>query len=128
MRFSVLVTAGPQGPGALTALRTVEAVCRSRHHLYRVFFYGEGVQLANRLAARDGTDNRAQRAWQALVAGGGVPAAVCVGAALRRGVTDAAQARQAGLDGENLAEGFRLAGLGEWVDALMNSDRVVHFG
>ena len=128
MRFSILVTAGPQGPGALTALRTVEAVCRSQHDLHRVFFYGDGVHLANRLAARDGDDNRAQRAWQALVAGGEIPAAVCVGAALRRGVSDAAEAHRAGLDGDNLAEGFRLVGLGDWVEALMTSDRVVHFG
>lgn len=128
MRFSILVTASPHGPGAVTALHTVTAVHRSPHQLYRVFLYGDGVQLANRLGGRDGDDNRAQRDWQTLVAEGQIPALVCVGAALRRGVVDADEARRAGLDGDNLAAGFRLVGLGDWVEALRNSDRVVHFG
>lgn len=128
MRFSILVTASPHGPGAVTALRTVEAVRRSPHDLYRVFFYGDGVHLANRFGGRDGDDNRTQRDWQALVAGNDIPALVCVGAALRRGITDANHARRAGLEGDNLAAGFRLVGLGDWVGALKDSDRVVHFG
>lgn len=130
MRFSILVTAPPQGPGAVTALRTVEALLRSEHELYRVFFYGDGVQLANRLAAHDTADNQLQRQWQALAASGEMPARVCVGAALRRGITDQAEAQRAGLDpnSANLAPGFELVGLGEWIETLPHSDRVVHFG
>lgn len=128
MRFSLLVTAGPHRPAAVTALHTVEAVLHSPHDLYRVFFYGEGVHLANRLARRDADLGCVQRDWQRLVQARALPAVVCVGAALRRGVTDAAESARAGLGGDNLAPGFRLAGLGDWVDALMNSERVVHFG
>ncbi|WP_101675696.1 sulfurtransferase complex subunit TusD [Alloalcanivorax mobilis] len=128
MRFSVLVTAGPQRPAALTGLRTVEAVLRSRHQLHCVFFYGEGVHLANRLARRDDDAVCVPRDWQRLVETRALPAVVCVGAALRRGVTDAAEAHRAGLHGDNLAPGFRLAGLGDWVEALRGSERVVHFG
>lgn len=128
MRFSLLVTAGPHRPAAVTALHTADAVLRSPHHLYRVFLYGEGVHLANRLARHGTNENRVQRDWQQLVEHQAVPAVVCVGAALRRGITDPAEAARAGLHGDNLAAGFRLAGLGEWVDALMHSERVVHFG
>jgi tRNA 2-thiouridine synthesizing protein D len=128
MRFSLLVTAGPHRPAAVTALHTAEAVLRSPHDLYRVFFYGEGVHLANRLARRANDERCVQRDWQRLVEDRAVPAVVCVGAALRRGITDPAEAARAGLHGDNIATGFRLAGLGEWVDALKHSERVVHFG
>lgn len=132
MRFSILVTASPQRPGAVTALRTVQAVCRSSHELYRVFLYGDAVQLANRFAvcggSRGSARQSAQQQWQAWVTDAAVPVRVCVGAALRRGVADELEARRAGLDGASLASGFRLSGLGDWVDALSHSDRVVHFG
>ena len=42
IKVSLLVTAGPQRPGALTALHTAQAVARSSHQLYRIFFYGDG--------------------------------------------------------------------------------------
>jgi tRNA 2-thiouridine synthesizing protein D len=53
-----------------------------------------------------------------------------VGAALKRGISDSEEARRAGLNDVSgtLADGFTLVGLGDWVDALTQSDRVVHFG
>ena len=129
IKVSLLVTAGPQRPGALTALHTAQAVARSSHQLYRIFFYGDGVHLANRLACRGDLACDAQRGWQTLVAEHGWPASVCVGAALKRGISDGEEARRAGLEGgATLADGFTLVGLGDWVDALTQSDRVVHFG
>lgn len=128
MQFSILVTAPPQGPGAVTALRTLAAVRRSEHHLHCVFLYGEGVHLASRLTAGDGESTRAQRQWQALVADSGMVVQVCSGAAQRRGIVDDTEAARARPDGGNLAPGFRLTGLGDWVDALARSDRVIHFG
>lgn len=130
IKVSLLVTAGPQRPGALTALHTAQAVARSSHQLYRVFFYADGVHLANRLACRQDVACDVQRRWQTLVAEYGWPASVCVGAALKRGVCDPEEARRAGLEtaSASLADGFTLVGLGDWVDALTQSDRVVHFG
>jgi tRNA 2-thiouridine synthesizing protein D len=64
------------------------------------------------------------------VAEHGWPASVCVGAALKRGISDSEEARRTGLNDVSgtLADGFTLVGLGDWVDALTQSDRVVHFG
>ncbi|MCH2557449.1 MAG: DsrE family protein [Alcanivorax sp.] len=115
--FSVLVTAGPQRPGALTALRTARALQNSPYSLYRLFFYGDGVLLAHRLLNTDGAADDTARAWQQWVRDTAPPASVCVGAAHKRGVTE-----------ETLAGGFRLVGLGDWVDALNHGGRVVHFG
>ena len=77
IKVSLLVTAGPQRPGAITALHTAQAVARSSHQLYRIFFYGDGVHLANRLARRGDLACDAQRGWQTLVAEHGWPASVC---------------------------------------------------
>lgn len=115
--FSLLVTAGPQRPGALTALRTARAIQASPHSLYRLFFYGDGVLLANRFLHDAGAAVENARAWQDWVADQRPPATVCVGAAQKRGLIN-----------DNLAPGFTLAGLGDWVDALGGNHRVVHFG
>ena len=115
--FSVLVTAGPQRPGALTALHTARAIQASPYSLYRLFFYGDGVLLANRYLHEAGPAGDTARAWQDWIASERPPATVCVGAAQKRGLIS-----------DNLAEGFALAGLGDWVDALGHAGRVVHFG
>ncbi|MBF1801424.1 DsrE/DsrF/TusD sulfur relay family protein [Alloalcanivorax profundimaris] len=115
--FSLLVTAGPLGPGAFSALRTARAIQASSHSLYRLFFYGDGVLLANRFLHDAGSAGEAARAWQDWVAAERPPATVCVGAAQKRGLIS-----------DNLADGFALAGLGDWVDALGQGERVVHFG
>lgn len=117
IEFSLLVTAGPQRPGALTALRTARAIHASPHSLYRLFFYGDGVLLADRNLNPEGAAGETARAWRHWVAETHPPAAVCVGAADKRALT-----------GDTLAAGFQLVGLGDWVDALNHGDRVVHFG
>jgi tRNA 2-thiouridine synthesizing protein D len=42
---------------------------------------------------------------------------VCVAAALRRGIVE-----------QNLAQGFRISGLGQLVESAIQSDRLVVFG
>jgi tRNA 2-thiouridine synthesizing protein D len=115
MQYSILVTAGPEEPGALTALDIAIAVLGRGHDLYRVFFYREGVRLAG-LAPASASAER----WQALVLARALNATVCSGASARRGLFEHDQA--------HLAPGFELAGLGLWVDALSASDRILCFG
>ncbi|MBZ2187830.1 sulfurtransferase complex subunit TusD [Alcanivorax sp. JB21] len=117
MRYSLLVTAGPESPAAASALHMAKALLARDHALFRIFFYRQGVHLAsadNRVAA-DNTDICAQ--WRAFLREQEVEAVVCVGAAQRRG-----------LDSDKLAAGFSLAGLGLWAEAVAVSDRVLSFG
>jgi tRNA 2-thiouridine synthesizing protein D len=55
--------------------------------------------------------------WSKLAEEHGVDLVVCVAAALRRGIKD-----------ENLATGFRISGLGQLVEAGIQTDRTVVFG
>lgn len=115
MRYSLLITAAPDEPAALTALHTARAVVERGHELYRVFFYREGVQLA----CVD-PDNDSAGSWQQFVRERELDATVCSGASARRGLFEH--------ETDNLAPGFELAGLGQWVDALATSDRILCFG
>jgi tRNA 2-thiouridine synthesizing protein D len=53
---------------------------------------------------------------------------LCVAAAQRRGIVDEEEAKRHGKSGDNVAEGFRISGLGQLIDAGINSDRLISFG
>ena len=53
---------------------------------------------------------------------------VCVAAAQRRGIVDEGEAKRNGKDATNLAPGFRISGLGQLIEAGIQSDRLVTFG
>ncbi|MED5387540.1 MAG: DsrE family protein [Pseudomonadota bacterium] len=119
MRFTLLVNAAADSAAALTALHTARALHdHPEHQLYRLFFYRDAVHLADRHAWRgDGEQACAAQQWQQWLSQTPVDAVVCVGAAQRRGVV-----------ADTVADAFSLAGLGQWADALMSSDRVIQFG
>ena len=84
------------------------------HRVGRIFFYDEAVVVANRFVPDDsGTRDGLAR----LAARSGFELAVCVTAATRRGVRA----------DESLAEGFLLVGLGQLIEAIEDSDRLVSF-
>ncbi|MCK0152415.1 sulfurtransferase complex subunit TusD [Alcanivorax sp. S6407] len=123
MQFALLVNAAADSPAALTALNTAKALhAHPQHQLYRLFFYADGIHLCHRHAWRgDGDNANAAQQWQQWIQATGVSAEVCVGAAQRRGIVSGDQ-------GKTLAEGFSLAGLGQWADAMINAERVIQFG
>lgn len=128
MRFSLLVNASPgQGQAQLSALRFAEAVLAAGHELSRVFFYGEAVLAGNRLNAPPGDETDITARWQALTKAHGVELSLCVAAALRRGVLNAEEALRWEKVGDNLAPGFALAGLGQLIEAMVESERLVEF-
>lgn len=93
----------------------------------RLFLYRDAVMLANRLIWQADDMPNAARDWQRLVQQFGLTAQVCVSSALARGVTDSANAKRHGLDGDNLATGFTLVGLGELAMALHEMPQVYQF-
>lgn len=118
VKFAILVNEGPfSHQAADTALAFAQAVLESEHALTRVFFYFDGVQNANRLAAPGNGDRNLVRSWSKLAEEHGVDLVVCIAAGLRRGVREA-----------NLAPGFRISGMGQLVEAAMLADRLVTFG
>jgi tRNA 2-thiouridine synthesizing protein D len=128
MKFAVAVYGAPatsQSPRS--ALRFVRAALARGHQVDRVFFYHDGVLTANALTVPPQDEADVGAEWASLAETHGIELAVCVAAALRRGVLDADEALRYGRTTHNLRPPFRILGLGQLVDAALSADRLVTF-
>lgn len=129
MIISVMVTGSPVSTqSAQTALSFCEAAITAGHQLYRIFFYEDGVHVGNSLAINAQDERNLNSDWSAFVQKHELDAVICVASALKRGVLNDGEAVRYEKPAANLADGFDISGLGQWVDACINSDRVVSFG
>lgn len=122
MSTLLLITSAPTSVMAWHAFGLAQAL-QQQHHAVRVFFYQDGVQVANALQWCPDDQRDLKHEWQKL----GIRLAVCVSAALARGITDADNAQRHALQQHNLAQGFELVGLGELADAVQNCTRLIQF-
>jgi tRNA 2-thiouridine synthesizing protein D len=109
------------------ALRFARAAIAKGHRIHRVFFYHAGVALANSLVVQPQGETDVADAWAAFAREHDIELAVCVAAALRRGVLSDEDAERYARIASNVKPPFRIVGLGQWVDAIVESDRVVTF-
>lgn len=129
MKFTVMVNEGPyQHQSADTALHFVRAALEKGHEIFRVFFYHDGVNNGTRIAVPPKDDRLIQQEWSDLAKEHDLDLVICIAAAQRRGLMDAAEAKRQGLDADNIIEGFRISGLGQLIEGGIQSDRTVVFG
>lgn len=129
MQFAVVVNEGPYTHQASdTAYHFVRAVLAGGHEVYRVFFYHDGVNNATRLSTPPRDERQVVARWSALAREYDVDLVVCVSAAQRRGIVDEGEQVRNDVDGNNIAEGFRISGLGQLVEAGIRCERLVVFG
>lgn len=129
MKLGILINEGPyQHQASDTALQYVKAAIKKGHEIYRVFFYNDGVNNATKLASPPQDDRNITKEWSMLAKNHGIDLVVCVAAAQRRGILDKDEAKRNGKDADNLEEGFRISGLGQLVEAGIQSDRLITFG
>ncbi len=129
MKIAVLVNEGPFTHQASdSAYQFAKAAIESGHEIFRVFFYNDGVNNASRLTVPPQDERNVQRNWSELAEEHGLDMVVCIAAAQRRGVLDENEAKRHGKDADNLAPGFRISGLGQLIEAGIESDRLVVFG
>ena len=122
MSTLLLITSAPTSMMAWHAFGLAQAL-QSKHEEFRVFFYQDGVQVANDLQWFPDDQRNLKLEWQKL----GVRLPVCVSAALALGITDASNAQRHSLQQHNLAQGFELVGLGELADAVQSCSRLIQF-
>ena len=129
MKFSILVNEGPYTHEAAdTAYQFIKAALAKGHEIYRVFFYHDGVNNGTRLTVPPQDDRNIVKRWSELAAQHKLDLVLCIAAAQRRGLMDAAEAKRNGKDADNLAPGFRISGLGQLIEAGIQADRLVVFG
>lgn len=129
MKFSIQINEGPyQHQASDTAYQFTKAALAAGHEVFRVFFYHDGVNNATKLAVPPQDDRDIPKLWSALSKENDLDLVVCIAAAQRRGMMDADEAKRQGFEDNNLIEGFRISGLGQLIEAGVESDRLVVFG
>ena len=129
MKLCVVLNEGPyQHQAADTAYHFTRAALAKGHEIYRVFFYHDGVNNGTRLTTPPQGERDIVKRWSDLAESHDLDLVVCVAAAQRRGIVDEAEQKRNRKDTNNLAPGFRISGLGQLVEAGIESDRLVVFG
>ena len=122
MSTLLLITSSPTSIHAWHALGLAQAL-HLKNEAFRVFFYQDGVAVANTLQWVPDDQRNLTKEWQKLE----IRLPVCVSAALSRGISDEENAKRHHIQHYNLAEGFELVGLGELADAVQSSERLIQF-
>lgn len=128
----LLLTKAPEHPTALAGFEFAKKFCEqylttTDEIPLSIFVYGDGVHIANRFRWLPSDQTNVAKLWQNLVLEYSLSPKVCVATALARGVVDSDNAKRHQLDGENLAQGFRLVGLGELAMALHEQGNLPNF-
>ena len=129
MKFGIVINEGPYThQSSDSALQFVKAALKKGHEIFRVFFYHDGVNNGTSLSVPPQDDRNLTKEWSDLAESHGLDLVVCVAAAQRRGILDEDEMKRHGKNASNLANGFRISGLGQLIEAGIQADRLVTFG
>ena len=129
MKFGIVINEGPyQHQASDSAFLFIKAAIEEGHEIFRVFFYHDGVNNGTRLASPPQDDRHIPNRWSELGKEHNVDLVLCVAAAQRRGVVDPDEMKRNKKDANNIAEKFRISGLGQLLEAGVQCDRLITFG
>jgi tRNA 2-thiouridine synthesizing protein D len=129
MKLTIQVNEGPyQHQASDSAYHFTKAALDKGHEIFRVFFYHDGVNNGTRLTTPPQDDRNVVNRWSELSKEHDLDLVICVAAAQRRGIVDDGEAERNGKDATNIADGFRISGLGQLIEGAVQSDRLVVFG
>ena len=129
MKFAIQVNEGPyQHQATDSAYQFAKAALDAGHEIMRVFFYHDGVNNGTRYTVPPQDDRNIQQEWSKLADAHDIDMVICIAAAQRRGIMDADEAKRQGIDGNNIAPGFRISGLGQLIEGGIIADRQLVFG
>lgn len=128
LTYAILITSAPSDPCSMTAYHFAQALLDKGHQLSMIFFFNDGVHHANAFTTTPQDEPSPVQQWHKLHEERGVALKACISSALRRGICDPAEQARYELPGNNLDTAFEIAGLGQWVEACIEADRVIRFG
>lgn len=129
MKFTIQVNASPyQYQAGDTAYHFIEAALKRGHEVYRVFFYHDGIYNAASRSLPPDDERHVVRRWSELAEEYGIDLVICISAAQRRGLLSDEILSKSGINDPDCAEGFRVSGLGQLVEGVIESDRFLVFG
>ncbi|MFP8967832.1 sulfurtransferase complex subunit TusD [Pokkaliibacter sp. CJK22405] len=128
MKYAVLINGAPlDSQAARSAFYFCQSLLAQGHELSRVFFYGPAIHTGNRFRVSAQDESNLTHDWQQFAKDTHTELVLCIAAAQRRGVISDSEAARHGLEGDSMAEGFVLGGLGLLAEASILADRVVTF-
>jgi tRNA 2-thiouridine synthesizing protein D len=128
MKFAVQLNSSPYASSAgLDAYLFVQAALVAGHQVLQVFFYQDGIYHAFGHASPPDDEIQFSQDWSRLAEQYQLDLLVCISAAQRRGLLHADEAARQGKQDDELAPGFRIGGLGQWLEASLQADRCLVF-
>jgi len=123
MKYAIQINHAPRPAiSADSAYCFIQAAIQRGHDIIRVFFYHDGIHYASQWLPQ-----AIAEPWSTLAAQHGIDLVICISAAQRRGLLDPRLDIDENGTDRGVALGFRIAGLGLWVDACLRADRVMVF-
>ncbi|WP_347988782.1 sulfurtransferase complex subunit TusD [Methylomonas sp. AM2-LC] len=128
MKFAVQINVSPYAANSgLDAYYFILAALEAQHEIVRVFFYKDGIYHAMRYASPPDDEINLNRMWSSLAEAQHIDLVVCISAAQRRGLLCSDEAKLQGKLDVDVAPGFRIAGLGQWLESTLLADRTIVF-
>jgi tRNA 2-thiouridine synthesizing protein D len=129
MKYTLKLLSSPtQNTSQQSAYHFAQACLQQGHDITQIFFYGDAVLTANAFISPAQDELNIQTLWQTLSTDFNIPLVVCIAAANRRGILSEQEAKRHNKASYNLAQGFELAGLGQFIESAVTTDRTVTFG
>ena len=129
MNVSLLILSEPySSQSSLSALKYAKAALQAGHTIKRVFFYHNGVHTGSALQTPQQDETNIQQEWANLAESHKLDLVICVAAALKRGNLTEDEANRYDREQHNIHAPFELSGLGQLLDAQLNSDQMITFG
>ena len=128
MRLTILVQCPPQAySDSLNALNFSAAALKRGHSIDKVFFYGDGVYTAGAPTAAAQDDKSVSELWQHFIEENSIDALVCISSATQRGIIDDERFSRTNTNNMTCLPCYRIAGLGELIDAYQQGHRLIQF-
>ena len=129
MSIAILILGAPfNSEACYTAFRYVKAALETNIKVERVFFYQSAVHTASSLSCTPRDEYNLYTAWQDLKKSYHLDLVVCIAAAARRGIIDESEAKRHNKVAHNMSSDFELSGLGQLIEAIAATDKLITFG
>lgn len=124
----VVLSSASSGHCVQTAAEFAQCAIARGHSIHRIFFLDAGTYTGANAAVFPQDEADRIQPWINLAQQHAVELIVCISSALKRGILDATEAARYDKPGATLHPAFSISGLGQLVDASVNSDRLITFG
>ncbi len=129
MKFAIQINSSPTASNlGYSAYQFILEALAQGHEVFRVFFYQEGVYHAFKYSTPPDDELQLTSKWSVLADEYDLDLVVCISAAQRRGLLVSDEAKNQGKLDNDLADGFRISGLGQLLEATLLTDRFIEFG